>query len=193
MLVAGPLRRRRWTSRRERRSRSPHSGTGNVRGPSMGRTGHTVVGGEVRDSMSGRADWSSLQIRTLRPEADIRGLLHLLEAVEAIDGSDEAEDEAAVRATMCWPGHDPASDHWVMVDSERPGAHTAHTPSAWRPRPGRLVRVAPAVDLCPDARAGHRVGAPTVPPCDAPARSAGRRTAAARSCARSCACALPAR
>ena len=51
----------------------------------------------------------------------------MLQEVEAVDRS----DEAAVRATMRWPGHDPASDRRVIVDSERQGQLIAHA-LAWK-------------------------------------------------------------
>ena len=94
--------------------------------------------------MSGRADRSSLQLRTLRPEVDIPGLLQLLQEVEAVDGTDEDADEDAVRATMRWSGHDPASDRWVMVDPERQGQLVAHA-LAWKGDHERSADVAVAV------------------------------------------------
>lgn len=57
-------------------------------------------------------------IRLFDQDEDLLKLLHLRIEIEATDQAGNDTSEAAVRASLNWPGHDPTRDRWVI---EAPG------------------------------------------------------------------------
>ncbi len=70
----------------------------------------------------------SFRIRPFNPEQDISGLVTLRTEIEAVDQFGANTSEAAVRAQMELPGHDPAKDRWVAESPDAPDRFIGH---AW--------------------------------------------------------------
>lgn len=67
-------------------------------------------------------------IRLFDQDEDLLRLVHLRSEIEATDQAGNDPSEAAVRASMNWPGHDPTRDRWVV---EAPGNPESLIGYAW--------------------------------------------------------------
>ncbi len=61
---------------------------------------------------------TGLKVRPFRMDTDVSPLLHLLAETEAVDDSDELFSEELLRIYLTLPGHDPATDRWVIEHPE---------------------------------------------------------------------------
>ncbi len=61
---------------------------------------------------------TGLKVRPFRMDTDVSPLLHLLAETEAVDDSGELFSEELLRIYLTLPGHDPATDRWVIEHPE---------------------------------------------------------------------------
>jgi mycothiol synthase len=69
-----------------------------------------------------------LVIRLFRQDEDLPRLIRLRVEIEASDQAGNDTSEAAARATLNWPGHDPTQDRWVVEPLDNPDQLMGH---AW--------------------------------------------------------------
>jgi mycothiol synthase len=70
-------------------------------------------------------DLNQLIVRSWMPDQDIPAILSLYSAVEAADQQGMDISEAALRAHLAQPGHDPLKDRWLVVSPDDPQALVA--------------------------------------------------------------------
>ena len=78
--------------------------------------------------MSGNFIDAQPVIRSFRPSEDLPRLIRLRVEIEASDQAGNDTSEAAARAALNWPGHDPTQDRWVI---EAPGDPESLIGYAW--------------------------------------------------------------
>jgi mycothiol synthase len=66
--------------------------------------------------------------RLFRQDEDLPRLIHLRAEIEAAEKAGNDISEAAARATLNWPGHDPTQDRWVAETPDNPDWLIGH---AW--------------------------------------------------------------